>query len=866
MSSCISDDFASSNQSDTRENDFFLFIKVPDNVVSETRALSEADNYKLDLSKLRILLFKDSKFFQEVPVDEIGSSYDDTTKAYKIKINDIERNNDLVDFVVVANNDFVSPAVGTTKSDFKNQLTFDIKGKWDTSAPRYLPFWGGVEGVKLDENLGTKYNPKKFEISLLRAVARIDFISAQTSSSIDPAASALKIKSISVYNSYDKGAIIPKDLAYNNETNEVILTTIPSGVKYNKGSGNSSDTPNTDPLKYELTNDYEFLSEIFLPEQELSSLDKDKRLTFIIGGQQEGATTTTYYRVDLHEFDDTHGYVPLDVLRNHRYIFNILGVRGLGTATEEQALKSNSHNLDVDLVFWDEAINEGFIFGDRYFGINSSALYFPEHTKGQELIVPIQTNLDVDEIGQKVVMSWGTPGLFKSEVITEDDVLKIKVTTLTDNFGTELLSDVLTLHINSHTFKVDVSQNTQKLDYDILCESISVKGVYQKSIPLNTTNYITVKLRSEIDHTGYRYEVKTDKIDNISFYTQGTFNMTKGNDGLFYQTVILYGNGIPRSTVTKYMTLIPNSKRYQTCSAEIKMAYSPKRIVGVGTEFYGYSTGGTESHSHRFRTSTNNFGLKEESIIKSAPLSDELFKNQTNAATSSNLETFRENMSTDPDILIWGYTGQDNSRYTQEMTTIAVDYLKRGGTMIYMSETLGAIQDFFDKLYAGKGVQLEAVTSGSAGTNYPFITQPGDLITDGPFGNVHGRFWGEDASYTRAIRGVPEEDIVIYSLAIPAGREDSTEDRGYCIFRHTKYNLFFIGDAGFISQSGAAGDMRSSTICPFLVDDNDRPIPKPNYGRGSGTRRGAVYNAPFFANVLAWAIDRAEFFGINSDK
>ena len=126
------------------------------------------------------------------------------------------------------------------------------------------------------------------------------------------------------------------------------------------------------------------------------------------------------------------------------------------------------------------------------------------------------------------------------------------------------------------------------------------------------------------------------------------------------------------------------------------------------------------------------------------------------------------------------------------MNSIAVEYLKKGGTMIFMSETIDAIDDFFKKLYSGSGldISVKAHKSGEAGTNYAFITQPGDVVSDGPFGSVHGKFWGEDASTTKTVTGIPSEDMVVYSLGIPYGKEKTTPDKGVCIFRDTKYNLF----------------------------------------------------------------------------
>ena len=869
ISSCVSDDKIGVN-TDSRENNLFLYITVPDNIETQTRALSQDENYKIDLGALRILLFKEGKFTQEVTISTTDSQYDTEENKYKIKINDIERNNDIVDFVVIANNGgFTSPAVGDTKQEFMDKLTFSMNGKWDTKTPRLLPFWGEARDVKLDENLGTRYSKTKFEITLLRALARIDFYSSIDQSGISPTASTLMIKSISVYNSYDRGLMAP-DAANIDENSVATEPTLPNNVLFNAGTGAPTSDPNTNPLKYEVSDPLVFDSEIFIPEQKLDGVDKSKKLTFIVGGQTANSSVITYYRIDLHKKNASGDNITLDVLRNHRYIINILGVRGNGAPSEEAALKSVAHNIDVDIVNWDENINEGFIFGDKYLGLNTNALVFPEYNSGQELSLNIQTNLDINQLKENITLKWQNSDRFSGQVTQVGNKIQILVKTLTDNLTPQVLKDILKIQIQSHTFEVEVSQNTTKLAYDILCEKTKIYGIYQKNIPLNQKNYIEVTVQSEEDLSGYRYDISSDRIDNIQFKGEGIFAMTAKN-GVYEQVVKLMGAGTARTTVPKFMTITPNSKKYQNCNFEVKMAYTKKTIVGIGHSKYGYSTDnnkGNEPHSYLFRKSPNNFGLTEKSTIKSEVLSDDNFTHIDDANYPSDLNKFKAAMNQNPDILIWGYTGVDDSNSTFQMAAIAAEYVKKGGTMIYMSETINTIDEFFKNLYKGhsKAVNIYSLESGKPGTNYPFITQPGDIITDGPFGSVHGKFWGEDASRTKTVVGIPSEDIVVYSLGIPYGKEAYIEDKGICIFRHTKYNLFFIGDAGFISQGTDNIALGSSTICPFMVNNEHRPIPKDDYGKGSGERRGTVHNAIFFANVLAWAIDRAEFHGINSDK
>ena len=62
---------------------------------------------------------------------------------------------------------------------------------------------------------------------------------------------------------------------------------------------------------------------------------------------------TTYYRVDFcRDVRDGGGLAP--VLRNHRYLFSVKRVSGPGMPTVEEALKSASVNLEVDVESWND--------------------------------------------------------------------------------------------------------------------------------------------------------------------------------------------------------------------------------------------------------------------------------------------------------------------------------------------------------------------------------------------------------------------------------------------------------------------------------------------------------------------------------
>ncbi|MFC4676379.1 hypothetical protein [Dysgonomonas termitidis] len=178
-----------------------------------------------------------------------------------------------------------------------------------------------------------------------------------------------------------------------------------------------------------------------------------------------------------------------------------------------------------------------------------------------------------------------------------------------------------------------------------------------------------------------------------------------------------------------------------------------------------------------------------------------------------------------------------------------VDYLNKGGVLILVLERDYMAKSFFEALYPGITV------SGSAliGTLRMQLGFMNDEILNGPFGDIRGRFFGNDAGGTISITGLPEEDLVVY--ARDSGGKPT-------IFKHKFYNLVFIGDGGiFANLNGGTGSTTgTATTYPLTIDSNNRPVTKTSWSGGD------VENARLFANIMAWAIKQAQFNGINSPK
>lgn len=153
------------------------------------------------------------------------------------------------------------------------------------------------------------------------------------------------------------------------------------------------------------------------------------------------------------------------------------------------------------------------------------------------------------------------------------------------------------------------------------------------------------------------------------------------------------------------------------------------------------------------------------------------------------------------------------------------------------------------------------MNSAAAMNMKPYYCKDDDPILKGPFDDILGRNWGEDASTTVFMTNLPLDEIIIYSGAREIGNT-SRDATGVTIFRHKEYPLIFVGDGGFNSAEARTYWNVNSGVCPFVLTTktingkvySNYPSYRYNFG-GSGNR---VYNTAFTANAFAWCIMKAE--------
>lgn len=374
--------------------------------------------------------------------------------------------------------------------------------------------------------------------------------------------------------------------------------------------------------------------------------------------------------------------------------------------------------------------------------------------------------------------------------------------------------------------------------YTMSCGSAIVNGVYKVGVALTTSNTITLPVN--VTALG-SYTITTNTVDGISFTGSGTFAAT-GN-----QNVTLYGNGTPSSTSTKTLTITSDSQGgvSTTCSVEVIIVVPKKKLLtsGYGANDYGYNFSGTAS-SNKMITAAANYGTLANSVVKY-----EGWDQIINAGDSPSAAFLTTNLLGDnpADIFVMGQL----SAIDANAAAVVAQYLAKGGVVLSFLESPVGSQNLLRAVFNDRSITTTQAGAGNAGSVkiLPIIN---DEVLAGPFGNIAGKYWGEDASDTTRANGLPAGDIIIYTN----GDYNSTAGISGSVtsFRHKTLNFIWVGDGGFNSGSNMAPG--SATICPFNIDANSYPIPKTTYSQ-------PVQNSIFTANAFAWAIKQAEANGIN---
>lgn len=899
FSSCSTDALEETPIDELKEGYVKIEFELPDylNPATPTRAMSEKEERVIDIKRLSILLFDESpsnKFLYHAPIVENSFQYDKTNPRKATVVLKLAKTEEATRLVVVANRVVDASVLKenvTPLNDFLRSMKYQMpkpEGKWNATSGSSEPFpmFGQYKIEKIDEK------NKDFSVPMFRALARID---VGVNFEIDPEMKSgpfsdkanglanFELKDIRVYRTHDSGFVAPLRDDFKD------VPSVPTKDRRVNG----------EPLHFSLAaGDVNALvREIYVPEAQApksavsSNLPNDTIHTLVIGGAFEGGETT-YYRLDFAQ-DDKEKMMRTyySILRNHRYVFNITAVRSPGFSTPEKALKSTSTtNLDFQLISWDETIHEMHVNGQHYFGLDNRVIDLSprmdgDFAKDNFKLVKYQTNYPIENLDAKQVFEWtsakGKADLSVSEhfnVEWNKGAKSFKITPKKNNVTNVLISD--TLHVKAGTFDLSIIVNQDYLDfvYTLKCESVMVSGTYKPQLPLDKATHIIELdiVAGNKSMEGMEYHLYTDTVNGISFEATGKFPKD-----ILTVHVKMEGKGALNTSLDKQaepfsMVIKSNSSSGSRCEATISPVLRKLIIVSAGLDnTFGYNLNNNRPTNWVINQKSN-FGPNDDSRVKV-----EGFRliDGGNQLDNTAQKWLKGEMGEYPDILHIGY-----DVYMDEAKSVIInDFLKNGGVMLYFTQLTNAeylLKKVFnnDKISVSHVVGMVDVCVPLSGNvvNRPKVVEnivdtdeqqkvwvsyleqlKSDPILNGPFGDVSDKQWGEDAGTGYSVKNMPVDSTTTVYSTNSFWRRTGVFQPGTgepTVFKHETdvYNLIYVGDGGFTSQSGSAAHILDTTICPFNYDKTTFfPISKP-FGHGL-----EVYNSQLFCNMMAWAIDRA---------
>jgi len=293
------------------------------------------------------------------------------------------------------------------------------------------------------------------------------------------------------------------------------------------------------------------------------------------------------------------------------------------------------------------------------------------------------------------------------------------------------------------------------------------------------------------------------------------------------------------------------------------------------TNAYGYAAQSGEGW--KFINADNNFGTVTNSLLRVQKPWSGTTAASTNAGTANHSTTeanFRTKLTENPDLVIMGY----NAAISQAATrTALIDYINRKGVVIMMiqgTDNAPSVQLFMRLLFNDNAITAiqSANPYGTGGAMFR-INNIDDEITNGVFGDMRGKLWGEDNGVTMVLGNMSAatlSQIDVYSSGRAINRTPTAIYDSYVtMFKHKTKNLFFVGDGGFISNPKAISPTNADDYrCPFGTDNENRPVPRlyGTAGNGYTSKQDYAWNSNIFGNAVYWAVKISEFDGLATWK
>lgn len=358
-----------------------------------------------EINEIQILVFEEGKYSYRVPGISITNS--GATASFSARLLASDK---MLDLYIVANAtaDVLAnePEVGDTEEKIRVKLfsTFSIDGSFAA-----LPMFGrynlpsGLQANQLKEIDGVR---------MLRAIARVDVLVGDVSS--------FELVSIQAYRANDRIQLVSDQ-----ETIPVSVPSVPA---------ESRMIVNTE-VKEVVGN--QSVAEVYLPES-VSPAESEwvtGATCIIVGGKYEGSGQVTYYRIDFDP-NNTNGSFG-QILRNHRYVFTVRSVAGLGWPSADEAANNRSAQINLEIEAWDESTTDMYFDTEHHFGVSTREIVLGSK---QNSVMTMSVNTDVRDYTLQWSDEQGNVSGIPAGTLTNLD-FKVEKTVLGDRLVVTALQD-----------------------------------------------------------------------------------------------------------------------------------------------------------------------------------------------------------------------------------------------------------------------------------------------------------------------------------------------------------------------------------------------------------------------------------------
>ncbi len=356
VSSCLTEDRI---DIDNDGHQYITFTVSTPYTSAPTYALSE--NSENAVETVDVLAFRvegaDEFYTYRSSGTEIQDDAQSDKKTFKVSL---RKDEDIYyRFVVIANGKDELDALSTTQNATKNQLLAHLLSKngsdrWNSTSDadfKAIPMWGETATTMKITDATTRISG----VTLLRSLVSIDV--AILGSTVQ---NKFKLNEVYLYNRKTRGRIVPIHSHFDANDIKVTAASIPTD--------NSSD-PLTiwDGLRYTTSDPTGLRKTIYTYEAPGVTKDDDLNATcVVIGGLYN--STQTYYRLDFIDKENDGSFKGYrDLLRNHRYTFNVTDVTEDGYATADEAFFGKKVGITVDVEAWNMSDMAEVVVDEEYY-------------------------------------------------------------------------------------------------------------------------------------------------------------------------------------------------------------------------------------------------------------------------------------------------------------------------------------------------------------------------------------------------------------------------------------------------------------------------------------------------------------------